>query len=369
MWFARAVVCVGAVLAGCTLIVKSDDLTAGGKRPTDAGGNDAGDTSLPDTSLFDVGLDTGSDAAPPPPSCAGGLVCGADSCCTSLLVPGGPFNRSYDPLRADYMDAGFKATLSSFRLDKYEVTVGRFRKFIESGAWRPTGGAGKHTHLNGGKGLAASGGAGYEAGWESPWDNNLPKSKTEWDTSLSLSCDMNMYATWTPSPGANEARPINCVSWYQAYAFCIADGGFLPSEAEWNFAAAGGMEHRSYPWGPTPPDVKHAIYDCNYMASGTCSGVINVAPVGSTPLGLGKWGQADLAGNLMEWTLDWHKAPYFETQCTDCTCTFMVVSPNRVVRGGGFDKPAEQLYAGNRYSLSPSARFRSYGFRCARAPY
>src|SRR5580700_4095697 len=68
--------------------------------------------------------------------------CGAgESCCTSLNVVGGTFLRSYDG--ATFTDASHPATVSTFRLDKYEVTVGRFRRFVEAvvAGWGPPNGA------------------------------------------------------------------------------------------------------------------------------------------------------------------------------------------------------------------------------------
>jgi formylglycine-generating enzyme required for sulfatase activity len=55
--------------------------------------------------------------------------------------------------------------------------------------------------------------------------------------------------------GANEALPINCVHWYDAFQFCAWDGGWLPTEAEWEMAAAGGAENRRYPWGGALPNA------------------------------------------------------------------------------------------------------------------
>ena len=138
--------------------------------------------------------------------------------------------------------------MSGFRLDKYLATVGRFRAFVAASVagWVPAAGSGKHVHLNGGQGLVNSGGAGYEPGWD-PTDT-LELATTSADWMARLNCEPSFH-TWTDIPGQNESLPINCVDWYEAYAFCIWDGGFLPSEAEWEDAAAGGAEQRAYPWG------------------------------------------------------------------------------------------------------------------------
>ena len=52
------------------------------------------------------------------------------------------------------------------------------------------------------------------------------------------------YQTWLDTPGTptEEDYPINCIDWYEAFAFCIWDGGYLPTEAEWGYAAAGGQQ-------------------------------------------------------------------------------------------------------------------------------
>jgi formylglycine-generating enzyme required for sulfatase activity len=261
-------------------------------------------------------------------------------------------------------------------LDKYLVTVGRFRQFVAAwdngSGYMPTAGAGKHTHLNAGQGLANSGSPGtYETGWdEANWNNSADVNPT----SDVLACYQD-EGTWTDVAGANELLPINCVIWYEAYAFCIWDGGFLPSEVEWEYAAAGGSEQRPYPWGSTAPGTvcpgtgcDYAIYDCDYPAgTGSCSGASNIAPVGTASAGAGRWGQLDLAGDLYEWTLDWD-APYV-TPCSDCAYLTALSSSDRTIRGGYFQQSGALQVPAARAETPPTYRISSIGFRCARTPY
>ena len=96
--------------------------------------------------------------------------------------------------------------------------------------------------------------------------------------------------TWTDAPGDNEQLPMNCVGFYEAFAFCLWDGGRLPTEAEWESVAAGGEENRLYPWGSTAPgaDAMHAVHGCYYDGVDTCDGLVDIAPVGSAPMGNGR---------------------------------------------------------------------------------
>jgi formylglycine-generating enzyme required for sulfatase activity len=306
------------------------------------------------------------------PSCDGlAPNCGDSSnewCCTSSTVPGGTFNRSDD--------AAYPATVSTFSLDRFEVTVGRFRKFVAAflAGYRPKVGSGKHTHLNGGKGLSA-GGSKYETGWDPSWEfattpaqmgqsglTLLPTTSSDWDKILNCS----PYATWT---NGGDDRPINCVTWYAMEAFCIWDGGFLPSEAEWNFAAAGGSQQLPYPWGPTPPSRSQApllaVFDCDYSTHYK-DPVSCLGPVGSAASGYAQHGQADMAGNVFEWTADSYQANY-DPICIDCYVSR--TEDTRVTRGGAFSTTdPQQLKTGSRSWLQPWGRYDGYGARCARAP-
>jgi formylglycine-generating enzyme required for sulfatase activity len=188
-----------------------------------------------------------------------------------------------------------------------------------------------------------------------------------------LQCNGAPYdTTWTPTPGANEARPINCENWYEAYAFCIWDGGFLPSEAEWNYAATGGAEQRVYPWSNPPTStLRSCSYANYYMTSLVPDGSVGFCvaegtnDVGSeSPLGDGKYGQADLGGNLREWNLDLFKSPYV-VPCTDCAY-LRAGTPGRVFRGGSFLD--NDVRASGRAWDDPLARNNYHGARCARSP-
>jgi sulfatase modifying factor 1 len=302
-----------------------------------------------------------------PPSCQtstpGTANCGGGSCCASPEVTSGTYYRTYTNAGNGPIDEANPASVSRFRLDTYDVTVGRFRAFVGAwnDGWTPSAGSGKHASLNGGLGLAGSGSPGaYEPGWLTSDDANVTP------TNGNLACG-GVFATWTPSPGGGENLPMNCVNWWEAYAFCIWDGGFLPTEAESDYAAAGGNQQREYPWGETDPGAmnQYAIYGCYYPSgSGTCTGLGNIAPVGTATLGAGLWGQLDLTGDVWPWTLDW--LALYVDPCTDCVQ--LTPAPNRTHGGADYHDPASYLLTSARHGNPPLYRDPVIGFRCARSP-
>jgi formylglycine-generating enzyme required for sulfatase activity len=284
------------------------------------------------------------------PSCSGlASTCGPsgnESCCAIGAIPGGTFNRGND--------ANYPATVSAFRLDRFEITVGRFRHFMASYPGnKPVAGAGAHPLIAG-------------SGWQAAWDASLAANQAALKTAVS--CDAT-YQTWTDMAGGNENKPMNCLDWYEAFAFCAWDGGRLATEAEWNYAAAGGSEQRVYPWGAGAPDNAHAVYDCtgDGSAADSCAAtdILNVGA--KSTVGDGKWGQADLAGGVWEWNLDWYGDSYIAT-CSDCAIVSKSTVSGRVVRGGSWHFDASVLLSSVRFNNGPTDHGNYLGARCARAP-
>src|SRR4029077_638845 len=218
---------------------------------------------------FDVSLGAASvrlsmTALPACPATCG--IFGTTNCCASSVVPGNApgamlegqtFYRDHDNAAdGTYASKAATASISDFRLDTYEVTAGRFRAFLNAGmgttSTAPGQGAGAHAKIPG-------------SGWDPTWSVNLEDNNT--NIKLHLKCDSpDLHGqTWTDAAGtaSDESRPITCTNWYEAMAFCIWDGGYLPTEAEWNYAASGGHEQRAYPWSPSGSPGSTTI-DCTY---------------------------------------------------------------------------------------------------------
>jgi formylglycine-generating enzyme required for sulfatase activity len=273
-------------------------------------------------------------------------------------VPGGTFFRSYDGVNFIYKS--YPATVSSFSLDTYEITVGRFRNFVNAyPSSKPAPGAGKNPNNP------------QDPGWDAEWNtkaNLLPADQNELKKWLK-SCNFG-DPTWTDQPWLNEKRPIDCLNWYEAFAFCIWDGGRLPTLAEWLYAASGGGGpdgQRTYPWA-NPPDSMLIDIDYAVYCKGSCDKVTQ--DVGSrSPKGDGKWGHADLAGNVFEWTLDAHNGYepwYFINPCVDCAD--LAPTGYRVMRGSGASNKAMELLIGRQpVGAEPAHGGDFVGARCARS--
>jgi formylglycine-generating enzyme required for sulfatase activity len=221
----------------------------------------------------------------------------------AVLVPAGSFTMGDDeeaPRREIY--------LSAFYLDRYEVTTGRYAKFLQ-----------------------ATGSTHPPLGWET----------------LDLS--------------RGSQLPVTGVDWRDADAYCRWARRRLPTEAEWEKGARG-TDARRYAWGDASPTLDHANYQ-NASPSAYDGGL---AAVGAHPAGKSPYGIDDLAGNAAEWVADWYAEAFPANDVRDPKGP--ASGSARVIRGGGRFDPAERISATKRSYASPDTRAEVIGFRCARDP-
>jgi formylglycine-generating enzyme required for sulfatase activity len=295
-----------------------------------------------------------------PRSCQGLTEnCGATlngPCCVQDQIEGDSFNRDYD----DGLDMVHGATVSTFSLDRMEVTVARFRAFVQAGGGTKIA----PPAIDSGENPGAPG-----SGWKATFSEALVSTKVA--LVEALSCDHD-FQTWSDDGASSttENRPINCVTWYEAFAFCIWDGGRLPTEAEWNFAAAGGNAQRVYPWSSPSSSTTITPAHASYYVDATkqCFGdgkngcILADIVVAGSKSGAGAFGTRELAGNLAEWVLDYHADSYI-SPCIDCAQ--LDSATYRSVRGGAFGSDTDGIKVTSRDYQLPTKRGAERGFRCA----
>lgn len=254
-----------------------------------------------------------------------------------VLIPGATFQmgtdqsdipelqRVFDIKRAELF-AGevprHTITIHSFYLDKYEVTNAQFKKFLEKDpAWRKDRIPARYHNGN------------YLKHWNS---NDYPKEKAN--------------------------HPVVNISWYAAVAYCQATGKRLPTEAEWEYAARGGLSAKAFPWGDEPVDKTRANYGE--------SGIRDTTAVGS--YNANGYGLFDMAGNVWEYLADeWGR--YSSSAQVDPVAggnsfldeTFLAITSRRVIRGGSWGGAPVNLRVTYRDSHPPDGARDFVGFRCA----
>jgi formylglycine-generating enzyme required for sulfatase activity/serine/threonine protein kinase len=146
--------------------------------------------------------------------------------------------------------------------------------------------------------------------------------------------------------------PVISVAWSQAAAYCRWAERELPTEAQWEYAARGGLAGALYPWGDTFDGSLANFCDANCSLSWANpnfnDGYADTAPVGSYPAN--GYGLFDMAGNVWEWVADWGGEHL------------------RLLRGGSWYYVEDTLRVSFRYTLDPGNTYDGNGFRCARSP-
>jgi formylglycine-generating enzyme required for sulfatase activity len=166
--------------------------------------------------------------------------------------------------------------------------------------------------------------------------------------------------------------PVNMVEWDIAKDYCEKQGQSLPSEAQWEWAAAGG-DGRDWPWGNETPTCEHADFTAaNLPSPGGDAGCHGGGPsaVATHPKGDRIWPGGkihDLAGNVWEWTLDSY-ARYTTEPQVDPVHGAGNLDQTHMVRGGGWNRSHRGIMTWFRGAAIHTYKVPGLGFRCVRNP-
>jgi formylglycine-generating enzyme required for sulfatase activity len=199
-----------------------------------------------------------------------------------------------------------KVWLDAYAMDLYEVTTGRYARFLAATGRTP------------------------------PW---------QWEA-----VDLSIHAD----------RPVIGVDWQDAEAYCQWARKRLPTEAEWERAARG-TDERRFPWGDRMPTAELA----NHALGARFSYSQALMPVGRYEKGKSPDGLYDMAGNVWEWVQDWYGATYYETSA-EKNPTGPEQGTFKVLRGGSWSELPKYLLTYGRFKLPPTTRNAYIGFRCAK---
>lgn len=278
-----------------------------------------------------------------------------------VKLPGGTFLMGTDS------QAGFPAdgegpvravTLRPFLIDRATVTNRLFRKFVEATGYRTEA---------------------ESFGWSFVFWLHIPRKRF-----AELVEDRVAAAPWwckvrgakwdaPEGPGSTlvhrEEHPVVHVSWNDAIAFTQWSGQRLPTEAEWEYAARGGLDQKIYPWGDKlRPNGEHRcnIWQGTFPELDTGEdGYAGTCPVDAFPPN--GFGLYSVTGNAWEWCADWFDAEFHRTASRDDP-KGPPQGTARVMKGGSFlchKSYCNRYRVAARSSNTPDSSTSNMGFRCA----
>ena len=240
---------------------------------------------------------------------------------------GRTYNSATTPVHTVYVDA--------FYIDKYEVTVGQYNQFVRATGHRP-----------------------------------LPD--------------------WVSKYSPTDQHPVVSVSWHDAMAYAEWAGKRLPTEAEWEKAARGGLVGKEHPWGNAVLDGTQCNFadkslsevwdrerepEDNHADKSINDGYAYTAPVGSYPPNA--YGLYDMGGNVTEWCFDAFDENFYATSprrnpvadilVKDGENNVVAINKLRVMRGGSWYYSPGAVWIASRNGNAPTLRHINHGFRCVKS--